>query len=69
MKELQIEEAGDKELQRAVMEAKRAENMIKYKDEINNRPKAVWLKNEKQKKDIKEKSKQDLKNISKKFDE
>lgn len=69
MKDLQIEEAGDQELQKAVMEAKRAENMIKYKDEIANRPKAVWLKNEKQKKDIKDRSKEDLKNISKRFDE
>ena len=30
-----------------MMEAKRAENIIKYKDEIKNRPKTVWLKNEK----------------------
>ncbi len=29
----------------------------------------MWLKNEKQKKDIKEKSKDDLKNLSKRFDE
>lgn len=54
VKDLLIEEAGDKELQQAVMEARRAENMIKYKDEIENRPKNVWLKSEKQKKDIKE---------------
>ena len=51
------------------MEAQRAENLIKYKDEISNRPKTVWLKTEKQKQDIKDKSKEDLKNVSKKFDE
>jgi hypothetical protein len=34
VKDLQIEEAGDKELQTALMEARKAENMIKYKDEI-----------------------------------
>jgi hypothetical protein len=51
------------------METRRAENLIKYKEEIANRPKAVWLKNEKQKKDIKERSKEDLKEISKRFDE
>jgi uncharacterized membrane protein len=61
IKELLIEEAGDKELQKAMMEARRAENMIKYREEIENRPKRVWLKNEKQKKDIKYKSKEELK--------
>jgi hypothetical protein len=49
VKDLLIEEAGDKELQHGFMEARRAENLIKYKDEIQNRPKNVWLKNEKQK--------------------
>jgi hypothetical protein len=49
VKDLLIEEAGDKELQQGFMEARRAENLIKYKDEIQNRPKNVWLKNEKQK--------------------
>jgi superfamily II DNA/RNA helicase len=47
VKDVQIEEAGDSELQKAMMEAKRAENMIKYKEDIANRPKSVWLKNEK----------------------
>jgi hypothetical protein len=28
------------------MEARRAENLIKYREEIQNRPKNVWLKNE-----------------------
>jgi ATP-dependent RNA helicase DDX27 len=49
VKDLLIEEAGDKELQQGLMEARRAENLIKYRDEIQNRPKNVWLKNEKQK--------------------
>ena len=69
VKDLQIEEAGDQELQKAFMEARKAENMIKFKDEIKNRPKSVWLKNEAQKQDIRDKSKEDLGNISKKFDE
>jgi ATP-dependent RNA helicase DDX27 len=69
IKELLIEEAGDKELQKAMMEARRAENMIKFREEIENRPKRVWLKNEKQKKDIKDKSKEELKQIQRKFDE
>lgn len=63
VKELLIEEAGDVELQKAMMETKRAENMIKYRDEIANRPKNVWLKNEKQKQDIKDRSKEELKTI------
>jgi uncharacterized membrane protein len=49
LKELQLEESSDKELQKAMMEAKRAENMIKYREEIQNRPKNMWLKSEKQK--------------------
>ena len=49
VKDLLIEEAGDKELQQGLMEARRAENLIKYREEIQNRPKNVWLKNEKQK--------------------
>ena len=63
VKELLIEEAGDKEIQKAFMETKRAENMIKYRDEITNRPRNVWLKNEKQKQDIKDKSKEELTTI------
>ena len=35
------------------MEARRAENMIKYKEEIRNRPKNMWLKTEKEKKVVK----------------
>ncbi len=50
------------------MEARRAENLIKYSEEIQNRPKNVWLKSEKQKQDIKERSKEELKDISARFD-
>lgn len=69
VKALQLEEAGDKELQQGLMEARRAENLIKHKEEIANRPKAVWLKSDKQKKEIKVKSKEELKDIGKRFDE
>jgi hypothetical protein len=34
VKELLVEEAGDTELQKGMMEAKRAENLIKYREEI-----------------------------------
>lgn len=51
------------------MEAKRAENLLKYRDEIMNKPKKHWLKNTQQKKDIKEKSKKELSDIKNKFDD
>lgn len=35
-------EAEDKEYQEALKDAQRAENMIKYKEEIMNRPKKMW---------------------------
>lgn len=43
VKELQLDEEGDVELQKGIMEARRAENLIKYKDEIHNRPRSLWL--------------------------
>lgn len=57
LKQIQLEEASDKEIQKAMQDARRAENMIRYREEIANRPKNVWLKTEKQKKDLKDKSK------------
>lgn len=52
MREIQLEQQQDKEIERAYKEASRAENMIKYKDEIMSRPKAEWHKNYKEKKDL-----------------
>lgn len=63
LKQIQLEEASDKEIQKAMQDARRAENMIRYREEIANRPKNVWLKTERQKKDLKDKSKQELKEI------
>lgn len=40
-------------MKQALIEAKRAENLIKYKDEIMNRPKKHWQKNTEQKKENK----------------
>ena len=59
----------DKEIERAYMEAQRAENMVKYKDEIMSRPKAEWHKSFKEKKDLRKESKKDLKSVGQKFDE
>jgi len=47
----------------------RAENIIKYKDEIMSRPKTEWHKSFKEKKDLQKESKKDLKNVGTKFDE
>ena len=68
MKEILIEEANDKEVTKGIMEAQRAENLIKHREEIMNRPKKQWTKSDKQKKDIKEKSKKELGDIKQKFD-
>ena len=59
----------DKEIERAYKEAARAENLVKYKDEIMSRPKAEWLTSHKQKKDLRKESKKDLKQMGAKFDE
>ena len=69
MRELQLEEQQDKEIERAYKEASRAENMIKYKDEIMSRPKTEWHKSFKEKKDLQKESKKDLKSLGTKFDE
>lgn len=69
MKEIETEEQSEVEMTKALMEARRAENLIKYKDEIMNRPKRHWMTNTQQKLEIKEKSKDDLVNVKAKFDE
>jgi len=43
VKEVLADERTDKELERADREARRAENLIKYKEEIQNRPKKQWF--------------------------
>ena len=47
----------------------RAENLVKYKDEIMSRPKTEWHKSFKEKKDLRKESKRDLKNVGSRFDE
>lgn len=50
-------------------EAQRAENMVKYKDEIMSRPKPEWHVNYKENKDLQKASKKDLKEIGTKFED
>ena len=59
----------DREIEWAYKEASRAENMIKYKDDIMSRPKNEWHKSYQEKKDLRKESKKDLKNTGNKFDE
>lgn len=65
--EIETEFKQDREMEKAYREATRAENMIKYKDEIRSRPKAEWKTSKKEKQEIKQESFKDLKNIKEKF--
>lgn len=69
LREIQLEQQQDREIEKAYKEATRAENMVKYKDEIMSRPKTEWHKTFKEKKDLRKESKKDLKDMGKKFDE
>lgn len=63
LREIQLEQQQDKEIEKAYKEASRAENIVKYKDEIMSRPKNEWHKNYKEKKDLQKESKKDLKSL------
>ena len=69
LREIQLEQLQDKEIEAAYKEAQRAENLVKYRDEIMSRPKTEWFKSFKEKKDLQNESKKDLKNVGDKFDE
>lgn len=66
--EIEVEMTQDRELLNAYKEAQRAENMIKYRSEIQSRPRAEWHSNRREKLEIKRESFADLKNIKEKFD-
>ena len=68
MHEIDLEQQRDKEMELAYRDAQRAENMIKYKDEIMSRPKNEWHKTLKQKKELRIDSTKDLGNMREKFD-
>lgn len=69
IREIELEQIQDKEMQLAYREAERAENMVKFKDEINSRPKNEWHKSVKQKKEVQKESRAELPTIRSKFDE
>jgi len=55
--EVDVEQKQDKEIEDAYKEAERAENMIKYKAEIESRPKTNWIMSKKKKHEVKKGSK------------
>lgn len=68
LQDLKLEMMEDRELEKAYREAARAENLIKYKEEINSRPRASWGSTREEKLQLKRDSRKDLKNIKEKFD-
>ena len=68
MHEIDVDVVKDKEIEQAFRDAQKAENMIKYKDEIMSRPKSEWHKNFKEKKELRKQSHKDISNIKDKFD-
>jgi ATP-dependent RNA helicase DDX27 len=67
VEEIQCEVEQEKEMADAMKEIKRSENMIKYKDEIKNRPRKEWIMGKKQRENIAKESKKDLKNLKNKL--
>lgn len=65
--EIETEFKQDREMEKAYREATRAENCIKYRAEIQSRPRAEWKTSKKEKQEIKQESFKDLKNIKEKF--
>ncbi|VEU20632.1 DEKNAAC101446 [Brettanomyces naardenensis] len=53
IKEIMEEEKSEKEMLRAEMEVKKGENMLKYKEDIESRPRRTWFQTEKEKKNEK----------------
>lgn len=55
-------------MQEAIKELSRSENLIKYKKEIESRPKKEWFMGQGRRDDIAKESKGDLKSIKEKFE-
>lgn len=67
--DVQCELEAEREQKEAMRELRRSENMIKYKKEIDNRPRKEWFQSEKARMAIKSEAKVDLKQIKKTFEE
>ena len=63
IEEILREEKEEKQLQQVEMQVKKGENLIKYEDEINSRPKRTWFETEKDKKRAKEAGRAELNGV------
>lgn len=69
MKEILADVEQEREMAEAQKELQRGENMIKYRDEINSRPKKEWFMGAGKRGEIARDSKDDLKRIKTKFED
>ena len=60
LKRMGLEERTEQEISSALREADRAQNMIDHGDEIYNRPKREWFLSGKRKREMKERSKEQI---------
>jgi len=58
VKAIMDEETMEREIRLADIQAKKADNMVKHKDEIYNKPQKLWHQSEKEKHDVQEQEKQ-----------
>lgn len=59
IKDIEKQERNEKELRVAEMEVNKAENLLRHSKEIHNRPKREWFQNEKEKKEVVQKWRDD----------
>lgn len=60
IKKIKELEQSERQMDRAYMEASKAENLIQFEDEITNRPKKEWFQTTKMKKEVAEMSKEEV---------
>jgi len=58
----------EREMREAMRDLEKSQNMIKYKDEIENRPKKEWFIGKRRREEISKESKANLKEIKSKFE-
>ena len=56
-------------MKEAMRELQRSENLLKYKDEIKNRPKKEWFQSVKRAETVKTEAKENLKEIKQNFED
>jgi ATP-dependent RNA helicase DDX27 len=61
------EEKEEKQLQNVEMQVKKGENLIKYEDEINSRPRRTWFESQSDKKAAKDASRAELNGVREKL--